>query len=51
MQDEEAVMARQPTPASWLLEQGHRHVLMEIANECDNARTITTSCSRRGSRN
>jgi len=36
LQDEQAVKAATTNATRWLRQQGYRHVLIEIANECDN---------------
>ncbi len=36
LQDEEAVKRAVVNAVDWLLQQGYRHVLLEIANECDH---------------
>ena len=42
MKDEAAPSgARSTKPVEWLLDRGYRHVLIEIANECDGTHTTT----------
>lgn len=36
LRDEEAIRRAVVNVVSWLMENGHRHVLLEIANECDH---------------
>ena len=36
LQDEDAVKRAVVNAVDWLLQQGYRHVLLEIANECDH---------------
>jgi hypothetical protein len=38
LRDERAVTAATGNATAWLLEKGYRNVLVEVANECDNAR-------------